>query len=313
MSGFDDRIILANYAPADFQDSEETRPPESYLDSGSQAPATIYSSVITNTGNFHNRQIRDRHVMPTVYTGSWKRKVRDLFVQGSEAVLGWLAKPLASHPTLGQAELLIRRYSRSELTNREANSHMNLRDIVTDLSGEISTEFVERELDKSRDISGNISRFVAQTHALYMLYKEVLEEIALNDATMKEKLVTLDKIQPRLKMLLELGPMSESATLEASIERYMKEVFAANSPEAEYKKALRLYKKFLVVKDMIAMLRLSSSADREPICGICLNETVSFVLVPCGHTFCDTCSKRQIMQCYMCRQPSRERIKIYFT
>jgi len=85
-------FIALGYAPADFADSEVTRPSETYLDSGSQAPATIFSSAITNTQATHFRDVRDRHVNPVTYAQNWKRKIRDLFHHGNEEVLGFLAK-----------------------------------------------------------------------------------------------------------------------------------------------------------------------------------------------------------------------------
>jgi len=36
-------------------------------------------------------------------------------------------------------------------------------------------------------------------------------------------------------------------------------------------------------------------------------------IVPCGHTFCGGCAKKQNTNCYICRGQIRERIKLYFT
>jgi hypothetical protein len=308
-NSFENTLLLQAYAPANFLDSEETRPHETWLDSGSQAPATLYSSVISNTTHIHSKAIRDRHTMPVVYAMAWKRKVRDLFVKGNEAVLGFLTKPLASHPTMGQTEQLIRRYSRLEHV-REGNAQMLLKDIVTDLSGENRFDFIESKL--ANYVGGTTSDFVKQVDVVYAMYREVLEEIVTNDVKLKDKLNVLDKIQPRLKMLLDLDSTSDTQELEDKIEAYLKNVYEQNNPEAEYTKSLSLYKKFLVLKELVGMIRLSSSADREPICGICLNETVMFALVPCGHTFCEACSRRQVI-CYMCRTQCREKVKIFFT
>jgi len=308
-NSFENTLLLQAYAPANFPDSEETRPPETWLDSGSQAPATLYSSAITNTSHIHSKAVRDRHTMPVVYATAWKRKVRDLFVKGNEAVLGFLVKPLASHPTLGQTEQLIRRYSRQEHV-RDNNSNMLLKDIVTDLSGENRFDFIESKFAKH--VGGTTSDFVKQVDELYATYRELLDEIMVNDNKLKDKLNVLDKIQPRLKMLLDLDSSADTQELEEKMEAYLKNVYEQNNPEVEYTKSLSLYKKFLVLKDLVGMVRLSSSADREPICGICLNETVMFALVPCGHTFCEACSRRQVI-CYMCRTQCREKVKIFFT
>jgi hypothetical protein len=304
--GFPGSLDLQIYAPADFQDSEITRPPETYLDTGSQTPATIHSSVISNVLHRHTRELRDRHVNAVTYTQNWKRKVRDFFLKGNESVLSFLTKPVSSHPTLGQVEQLIRRYSKIEPEAFNASNKI-LKDLVTDLSGIDTTSLIEEKIGES------IHTFVGRVHAVYELYRELQEQTMQNDVLLKAKINTLDKIQPRMMTLMELSVNEESAELEAQIEKYLQRVYSENNPEEAYKNTLILYKKFLAVKELLGMLRLSSSPDKEPICGICLDETVLYALVPCGHTLCDNCVRRQVGHCFICRQPVRERIKIYFT
>jgi len=298
-------FIALGYAPADFADSEVTRPSETYLDSGSQAPATIFSSAITNTQATHFRDVRERHVNPVTYAQNWKRKIRDLFHHGNEEVLGFLAKPLSAHPTLGRVEQLIRRYSKPD--DERIRDKTILRDLVADLSGTNMNTMVEEVLGES------LHTFVGKIHKVYDLYRELLDQTCQSDIRLRNKVYALDKIQPRMVTLMELGSAENTAELERQIELYLKSIYDQNNPEEEYKASLQLYKKFLVVKELVGMLRLSAGADREPICGICLNETVLYAVVPCGHTYCDTCSKKQYTQCFMCRQTIRDRIKIFFT
>jgi hypothetical protein len=152
-----------------------------------------------------------------------------------------------------------------------------------------------------------------QVKELYEMYRELLEQIAQKDNTLKTKLYVLDKIQPRLTMLLDLGVSEETHELQQHIEAYLENVYKENNPEGEYRELLVLYKKFIYVRDLVHLLRLSASADREPICGICLNDTVGFALVPCGHTYCETCCRRLSIHCFMCRQPTTNKVKIFFT
>ena len=303
--GYENTLVLGAYAPANFPDSEMTRPVETYLESGSQAPATIHSATVLNTQSQHFRDVRERHVNTVTYAQNWKRKIRDIFLNGNEEVLGFLTKPIASHPTFGPTEQLIRRYSKLE-EDRHKDRHI-LRDILSDLSGTDMNKVVEEELGEG------LHSFVGKIHKVYRLYREILEQTSTNDIRLKMKVATLDKIQPRLTTLIELGSSENTAELERQIEKYLQSIYNQNNPEEEYKTALQLYKKFMVIKEIVAMLRLSASSDKEPICGICLDETVVYALVPCGHTFCDSCAKKQYTQCFMCRQVFRDRIKIYFT
>ena len=306
-----ENLEIMPYAPADFQDSEATRPPESYLDSGSQSPATIYSSVVGNVLQRQTREIRDRAVTPAQLSHNWKKKIRDIFIRGNETVLKFLVKPVQTNSSYSQIETLIRKYSRADV-NHNSVSQL-LQDYVADLSG-VSVDFLNSRLESKikADASASIN-LAEQVKELYEVYRELMDQISQKDDILKSKLYTLDKIQPRLVMLMDLGVSEETQVLQKEIETYLENVYRQNNPEAEYRDLLVLYKKFIYVRDLVNLLRLSASPDKEPICGICLNETVMFVLVPCGHTYCESCVRRQSMQCFMCRQPTTQRIKIFFT
>lgn len=304
-------MAIMEYAPADFPDSEDTRPPESYLDSGSQTPAAIYTTTVGNTFQRHFRDIRDRHTPLINYTNQWKKRVRDVFVRGNESILGFLTKPISSHPTLSQVEQLIRRYSRTDIQHQQ---NAILRDVCADVSGIDANAFLVERLVAKADVSGNpITNLGEQIKEIYEVYRELLDAIAEKDMILKAKMTTLDKVQPRLVMLLDLGVDSSTDELQKHIENYLDRVYQENNPENEYKDLLVLYKKLFVVKDILQILRVSAYPDREPICGICLNDTIMFALVPCGHTYCESCSRRQSMHCFLCRQTATQRIKIFFT
>jgi len=45
-------------------------------------------------------------------------------------------------------------------------------------------------------------------------------------------------------------------------------------------------------------------------CSICIENTKNIVFVPCGHAFCDGCSKNA-KECYLCRQPISFKQKMF--
>lgn len=302
-------MAIMEYAPADFPDSEDTRPPESYLDSGSQSPATIYSSVINNGLQRQIREIRDRHVGPISYANNWKKKIRDIFLHGNETTLAFLTKTTGSHPTIGQVENLIRRFSRNEVIGQP---NQLLKDLVADLSGVDATGFLVERL-QSKVQENPIKSLADQVREVYEVYRELMEQIGVVEVRLRQKLNILDKIQPRLVMLLELGVNQTTTDLQANIESYLTSVYDENCPEPEYKELLAIYKKLMVVRDLVNLLRISAGPEKEPICGICLNEPVTHVLVPCGHTYCDGCVRRQARQCFVCRQGASQAIRVFFT
>jgi len=302
-------MAIMEYAPADFPDSEDTRPPESYLDSGSQSPATIYSSVINNALQRQVRETRDRHSGPVNYGNNWKKKIRDIFLQGNDTTLAFLTRTTGSHPTIGQVENLIRRFSRNEVVGQP---NQLLKDLVGDLSGVDATSFLTERL-RGKIQENPIQSLADQVREVYEVYRELMEQIHTVELRLRQKLNVLDKIQPRLVMLLELGVNQTTTELQTQIETYLTSVYDENCPESEYKEMLILYKKLMTVRDLLMLLRISSGPEKEPICGICLNDPVTHVLVPCGHTYCDGCVRRQARQCFVCRQAANQAVRVFFT
>lgn len=302
-------MAMMEYAPADFPDSEDTRPAESYLDSGSQSPATIYSSVINNALQRQVRETRDRHLSPISYANNWKKKIRDVFLNGNETTLGFLTKTTSVHPTIGQVENLIRRFSRNEVLGQP---NQLLKDLVNDLSGVDATSFLAERL-RGKIQENPIQSLAEQVREVYEVYRELMEQIGQVEGHLRLKLNILDKVQPRLVMLLELGVNETTSDLQANIENYLTSIYDQNCPEPEYRELLVLYKKLMTVRDLVNLLRISAGPEKEPICGICLNDPVTHVLVPCGHTYCDSCVRRQSRQCFVCRQAASQAIRVFFT
>jgi hypothetical protein len=98
-----------------------------------------------------------------------------------------------------------------------------------------------------------------------------------------------------------------------SFSKYTKEVFVTSNFENDYKELIELYKKWNIYKEIISYHHHFKTESEQPLCSICINETVSQVIVPCGHTFCSTCSKKQQISCYICRGNIREKVKLFFT
>ncbi len=307
---FQNMLLLDNYASADFPDSETTRPIETYLETGSQVPATVYSTALFNALQVQTRDIKDKTPSQIQLSNQWKRKIKDIFQRGNDNIFLFLQKPIATHPTLGLAEQFIRKFSRPEVQGKNPNSL--LRDILEDISGDFYKQEINERV-KSKEIENNpIQSLIAQTKELYEVYRETTEKIGLVESNLKSKLFVLDKIQPRLVMLMDLGVNEESAELQKNIENYLTKVYETNCPESEYKELLGLYKKLYIIRDLIHLMKIHENTDKEPLCSICLNEQVQYVLGPCGHTFCEGCVRKQTIQCFMCRGNIQNRVKLFF-
>jgi hypothetical protein len=52
----------------------------------------------------------------------------------------------------------------------------------------------------------------------------------------------------------------------------------------------------------------------KKMCAICFEREVNMVMIPCGHTYCDACSKYDYRaKCPQCRTTINSRVKIYFS
>jgi hypothetical protein len=307
---FQNMLLLDNYASADFPDSETTRPLETYLETGSQVPATIYSTAVLNALQIQTREIKDKTQIQIQLSNNWKRKIKDIFQRGNDNIFSFLSKPVTSHPTIGVAEQFIRKFSRPEVQGKNPGSL--LREILEDISGNSFKQEINDRLKSKQVENSQIQTIITQVKELYEIYRETTEKIGLVESNLKSKLYTLDKIQPRLVMLMELGVNEDSIELQKHIENYLTKVYENNCPEPEYKELLGLYKKLCIVRDLINLMKIHENTDKEPLCSICLNEQVQYVLGPCGHTFCEGCVRKQTIQCYMCRGNIQTRVKLFF-
>ena len=52
----------------------------------------------------------------------------------------------------------------------------------------------------------------------------------------------------------------------------------------------------------------------KKMCPVCFEREVCMVMVPCGHTYCDACSKYDYRaKCPQCRQTINSRVKMFFS
>ena len=81
--------------------------------------------------------------------------------------------------------------------------------------------------------------------------------------------------------------------------------------ETLYWDYINTVQKYAILREILMPQRTSLLTTNDPICCICMTETVVIVFTPCGHTFCTNCSKRSVV-CHICRQMVTNRVRIYF-
>ena len=293
-----------HYAPADFGDADEERPLSAYFDIGTTHISTPYTTSMNNVVARHLYEVK-QVTAPTLTSNQWKRRFREFMLTHTNDILEFATKPIAKHPTLGPTELLLRKFSR---TNFIVN-HSTLRDVVLDISGADITTGINEGL---KQFDHTLKGFQEQSKYLFDLFRESTDEIVRLNTILLSRLAVFDKIQSQILGLLE-GDVNEFfQPLAEATETYLKKVFEDNKIEEVYKSLIEAYRKFLLLKDIVSFRRLADTSLEEPLCNICFQEQIQYTLTPCGHTYCTTCIKKQMTQCYICRGIVKERIKLFF-
>ncbi len=293
-----------NYAPADFGDADEERPNAAFFDFGITNSSTIFTTAVNNMANRHIYEIRER--LPGTPQGAQtsRRRLRDFLLNRMNDILEFAAKPLAKHPTLGPAELLIRKFSRGNFQV----SHHSLKDIALDGSGVDVVSVVNAQLAK---YPMTVAGFQEATAFLLESFREAGEEIVRQDALLQSRLDVFDKVQARVSALGELQANEELTALIEATHAYLEKIFQSTEIEECYTAIITAYRKFLLLRDILISRRVVETTMSEPLCSICFSDSIQYVLNPCGHTFCAGCVKRQVSQCYICRQGVKDRVKIF--
>lgn len=296
------------YAPADFEDAEESKPIGAVFDIGGHGSPTPYTGAVNAILNKHTDEIRGKVASTIQLPSGWRIRLRDFLVTKNNALLDFLSVSVPTHPVLGPGEVLIRRFGNPQVTP----SHPSVREFVLDGSGEDVLADIDVALQNYKG-EGGLKDYISQTTLLYDEYRMAGEGVFKAQGALKKKLERLDRIQGKLATLFEIEPNEKWGPLMEATEAYLAKIFDECGIEGEYKTLMAAYRRFAVMRDVVTMTRTLTSLESQPMCGICLNEPVSFAFAPCGHTFCQSCARRQGTSCPFCRANIRDRVKIFFS
>jgi hypothetical protein len=303
-----------HFSPADFGDAEDTRPASSVTEAFSGNGQAV-RGIVGQTLARHLSELVPQQ-SPGMTGGSnqvnWRKRLRDMMIRQNETTLGFLQRPVGDHPMFGPVETAMRRFAiRGDVENRASAPLSTLLNTET-IQQEIQTQIHER---LSKDGPSSLTQLQAQNRALLELYKEIGEQLIETENQLKMRLEKMDKLQHRVASLMELQTNEALPRVVESMEEYLKIAFRDLQIEIYYNTLLKLYQKHAKLRESIKILQIGSPSGNssDPLCGICLAEPVSYVHTPCGHTFCGVCSRRQGLTCYICRQNTRERVKVYFS
>lgn len=295
------------WAGADFQSAEDTMPPGAALDIGGHGMSAPYSLAVNAIVQKHMEEVRISAHARANMPGIWKKRLSDFLKMKNNTLLDFLSLSVKSHTVLGPGETLLRRFGNPQVTP----SHPSVKDMVLDISGEDVTGEINALLAAAAT-DDPLKTFEAQTIIIYDEYRKAGDRILDEQNILKTKLDKFDRIQGRLTQLFDIDPNERYEELMTATEGYLKKMFEENAIEESYRKLIASYRRFIVLRDIVQTSRSLLAQESEPICSICLDESVSYALTPCGHTLCQTCMRRQNGQCFMCRVTIRDKVKLYF-
>lgn len=297
------------YAPVAWEDGENI--PAFSLDT--EVPGK-YKSTVSNILSKHCAEVKgvtDEIVQPVISVS--KKKLKELITKHNNEIFGFMAKPDKTPQIIGLAETIFRRYGREVPTIKGHNTGSILRDLNLDISLDETVALFDEGLKKNRTVGGGLDEFIKQTRWIFNQYKNIGEEILLLETNLFQKIDLLDKLNSRCPMITSLSNNEVLPELIDTFAKYTDTVFKSSNIEENYKKLVEAYKKWNICRQIISLHNNFRNETQDPQCAICLTDPITTAIVPCGHTFCGNCIKKQNTTCYICRGTIRERIKLFFT
>lgn len=240
-----------------------------------------------------------------------KKKLKDLIVKHNNEIFSFMMCPDKVPKSLGVAETIFKRYGVETPLIKGTHPKLFLKDLNLDNSIEPIIDEFDEKLKKMKGNNG-LADFMKQMQWMYFQYKHIGEEVLRLETTLYEKIERLDKLHEKIPLITQLDTNDALPELIQSFTKYAQRIYEASHFEENYKDLVLAYKKWNICRQVVSVQGVIHHTT-EPQCTICLIEPISSAIVPCGHTFCSSCSKKQNTMCYICRGQIRERIKLYMT
>jgi hypothetical protein len=302
MDGLDESNAL--FSPADFGDADDSRPTAAIFDIAGNGSSTPYTNGISGLLLKHIQEMKEN--IGTTVPGNWKKRIRDFLAEKNTQLLDFLNLTISSHPSLSKGDYILRKFGTLSISGSSS-----IKDLVLDVSGvDVVSELDARLLSIRTD--NGVPDYLASTKLIFEEYVKAGNSALKAGDSLRLKLESLDKIQGKLAGIIDLDTTSSYEPLLEATEAYLGSVYEKNQIETDYKEFIEAYRRFISLRDIVLMARTLTSTESEPLCMICLNDPISYALSPCGHTYCNTCVKKQISMCFLCRGSVRDRVKLFF-
>lgn len=291
---------FGQYSAADFPDAESERPCD--------IENTSYTNAITNAVTKHFLELKEKNGEVVSLELVWKKRFRDFLTSKNNKILEFLTSKMKLHPVLGKSEHFFQIFGKKSVDHY----HKSISEIAFDLSGSATGKEEINALCLSKELP-SIDKYIEQTQLLLDEYKSVSDLILKKELELNIKLEMLETVNSSIKGLSKLKDNESYKNMMSGVETYMETVFNESGIEENYNDLIDAYRKFIVLREVLQVVRKREQKEAEPLCTICFNDSISYAFVPCGHTFCQTCVKKQSLVCSICRSSIKERLKLYLS
>lgn len=294
-----DGIIPRSLAAATFDDQ----------DAGS-GPVHSSPSLGPMTAALHNVSARHLHDIATTlpddrqFLRSWRRQLQDCLSQQHSRLVRFLIAD-ASGADVNSTEFVRKA---NDILAKYAKPTWNFASSTRDLALSTDTTTAAAAIEAELGIAPPALRDL-QKRAIRM-YTAAASAVAAAEGRIEEKLKRLEAIHGRVSELMFLEPTPALEGMTVATREYLDSVYEKIDLEPDYRDLIENYKRFAVLRSAVGLGQFQRPA--APTCTICMTREVTQALTPCGHTYCEECTRTQMTGCYICRVQIRDKIRLYF-
>jgi len=199
-----------------------------------------------------------------------------------------------------------------DLANILSNPNFNpsssdiFKNIIVDISGNSEEAEIKEELGDTYEI---VERAISKINELYL---KSLEDLFSADKQLHSALDAIKYTFKNVDTILNLEINESTIEMYGVLTKYIHSTLEKHSLKSHFDNFLKARRKFIKYRILLNAKNVANIESRVT-CSICIDNPVSYVLIGCGHTFCNECTRKHTNICYICRSKIRERVKIYFS
>ncbi len=284
-----------------------------------------YESVFQNISAKHCADIKGALPRSITNNHSARNRLRDFLAQYNETLVANFVDRGRLSSSLSLAEHVFRKYGKGAQVQgplKELNLDCAIKDMMAEVDREIlwvapSPSFGSQTAPGETaavPAPSETEKLIWRLRRIMELYRNTAISLMKAEETLKTRCESLEKLSSHLLLVASLPESESYADLLQVNQRYLEDIFQKTKVKEAYDDMIKLYKKWIICREVITASVPSTAVNGAPLCSICLNEGVTHAMVPCGHTFCQTCTaSRQPVSCYVCRKVITSMVRLYFT